>query len=427
MKSILYSIVFAMLILSCSSPKKSDPIIAVNQPAEFESQEAIWLIWPSTDHKEGESVEQVTLAIVEALVGNIDIVITCKDKELLAQAEESLKKHFGELPKLKLLQLPSVEIWARDMGPIFVETNQNTWAIADFNFNSWGYSDTLNIDTKTEELYDERVAKHFQLPVISSTMISEGGNREVNGKGTLITTEAVEMDRNPEMTKADMEKEYKRLLGVKKIIWLKQGLVEDDHTFRGPITTVDGDKAYTVVTTNGHVDEFARFVNDSTILFAKVDSVDLEDPIAFENHKRMEENYRILSKATDQDGKPFTIVRMSLPGTIFSSMNPGDYVYEYIKTLDYTNGSTFPNGEPIKVMAALSYLNFIITNKVVIGQRCWKEGMSNDLKLKDEEAAQILQSVFPDRKIVMIDAFAVNLGGGGIHCISMHQPLFSSN
>ncbi|MBU2905757.1 agmatine deiminase family protein [Arenibacter algicola] len=427
MKLILNSILFSMLILSCSSPKKSDPIIAVNQPAEFESQEAIWLIWPSTDHKEGESVEQVTLAIVEALMGNIGIVITCKDKELLTQAEESLKKYFGELPKLKLLQLPSVETWARDMGPIFVETNQNTWAIADFNFNAWGYSDTLDIDTKTEELYDERVAKHFQLPVISSRMISEGGNREVNGKGTLITTEAVEMDRNPDMTKADMEKEYKRLLGVKKIIWLKQGLVEDDHTFRGPITTVDGDKAYTVVTTNGHVDEFARFVNDSTILFAKMDSVDLEDPIAFENHKRMEENYRILSEATDQNGKPFTIIRMPLPGTIFSSMNPGDYVYEYIKTLDYTNGSTFPNGEPIKVMAALSYLNFIITNKVVIGQRCWREGMSKELKLKDEEAAQILQSVFPDRKIVMIDALAVNLGGGGIHCISMHQPLFSSN
>ncbi|MCK0145238.1 agmatine deiminase family protein [Arenibacter sp. F26102] len=427
MKSILYSFIFVVLILSCSSPKKTDPIIVLNQPAEFETQEAIWLIWPSTDHKEGESVEKVTLDIVEALLGNIDIVITCKDKELLAQAEESLKKHFGELPKLKLLQLPSVEIWARDMGPIFVETNQNTWAIADFNFNSWGYSDTLDIDTKTEELYDERVAKHFQLPIISSTMISEGGNREVNGKGTLITTEAVEMDRNPEMTKVDMEKEYKRLLGVKKIIWLKQGLVEDDHTFRGPITTVDGDKAYTVVTTNGHVDEFARFVNDSTILFAKVDSVDLEDPIAFENHKRMEENYRILTEATDQDGKPFTIIRMPLPGTIFSSMNPGDYVYEYIKTLDYTNGSTFPNGEPIKVMAALSYLNFIITNKVVIGQRCWREGMSNELKLMDEEAAQILQSAFPDRKIAMIDALAVNLGGGGIHCISMHQPLFSSN
>ncbi|MEQ9580752.1 MAG: agmatine deiminase family protein, partial [Arenibacter sp.] len=105
----------------------------VNQPAEFESQEAIWLIWPSTDHKEGESVEQVTLAIVEALIGNIDMVITCKDKELLARAKDTLKKYFGELPKLKLLELPSIEIWTRDMGPIFVETNKNTLAIADFN------------------------------------------------------------------------------------------------------------------------------------------------------------------------------------------------------------------------------------------------------------------------------------------------------
>ncbi|RAJ12573.1 agmatine deiminase family protein [Arenibacter echinorum] len=427
MKLILNSILFSMLILSCSSPAKTEQILVVNQPAEFEPQEAIWLIWPSTDHKEGESVEQVSLAIVESLLGNIDIVITCKDKELLAHAKDTLKKYFGELPKLKLLEFPSIEIWARDMGPIFVETDQNTLAIADFNFNSWGYSDTLNIDTKTEELYDERVAKRFNLPVISSAMISEGGNREVNGRGTLITTEAVEMDRNPHMTKAEMESEYKRLLGVKKIIWLKQGLVEDDHTFLGPITTLDGQNAYTVVTTNGHVDEFARFVNDSTILMAKVDSVEFNDPIAWENHKRMEENYKILSGATDQDGNPFTIIRMPLPGTIFSTMSPGDYVYEYIKTLDYTNGSTFPNGEPIKVMAALSYLNFIITNKVVIGQRCWREGMSNELKLKDENAAQILQSVFPDRKIVMIDALAVNLGGGGIHCISMHQPLFSFN
>ncbi|MBC8768119.1 agmatine deiminase family protein [Arenibacter sp. BSSL-BM3] len=427
MRSFINSFVISLLMLSCSSPKKTDSFYVVNQPAEFESQEAIWLIWPSTDHKEGESVEQVTLAIVEALMGNIEIVITCKDKELMAHAQETLKKHFGELTKLKLLQLPSIEIWARDMGPIFVETNHNTMAMADFNFNSWGYSDTLNIDTKTEELYDERVAKHFQLPVISSTMISEGGNREVNGRGTLITTEAVEMDRNPHMTKEEMEKEYKRLLGVKKIIWLKKGLVEDDHTFLGPVTTLDGHTAYTVVTTNGHVDEFARFVNDSTILFAKVDSVDLGDPIAFENHKRMEENYRILSEATDQDGKPFTIIEMPLPGTIFSSMSPGDYVYDYIKTLDYRDGSTFPNGDNVKVMAALSYLNFIITNKVVIGQTSWREGMPDELKLKDEKAKHILQSVFPDRKVIMIDALAVNLGGGGIHCISMHQPTFPTH
>ncbi|MBK9398573.1 MAG: agmatine deiminase family protein [Saprospiraceae bacterium] len=78
-------------------------------------------------------------------------------------------------------------------------------------------------------------------------------------------------------------------------------------------------------------------------------------------------------------------------------------------------------------MAALSYLNFIITNKVIIGQRCWREGMPLELKSKDEKAAQILQSVFPNRKVIMIDALAVNLGGGGIHCISMQQPALSNN
>ena len=424
MRSFLNYLLITFLLLSCSSTKKTNDFYVVNQQAEFESQDAIWLIWPSTDHKEGESVEQVTLEIIEALIGDMDLVITCKNKELLAHAKITLTNYFGELPRLKLLVIPSYEIWARDMGPIFVETNQNTPAIADFNFNSWGYSDTLDIDTKTEEMYDVRIAEQFNLPVISSAMISEGGNREVNGRGTLITTESVEMDRNPDMTKEAMELEYKRLLGVKKIIWLKQGLVEDNHTFLGPITTSEGTKAYTVVTTNGHIDEFARFVNDSTILMAKVDSLEFDDPIALENHKRIEVNYQILSEATDQEGKPFTIVRMPLPGTIFSTMSPGDYVYEYIKTLDYRDGSTFPNGDSVKVMAALSYLNFIITNKVVIGQRCWREGMPDDLKLKDEKATQILQSVFPERRVIMIDALAVNLGGGGIHCISMHQPTF---
>jgi agmatine deiminase len=427
MKPILTNLIIACLIISCVSPKKNDTLFVVNQPAEFETQEAIWLIWPSTNHKEGESVEKVMFSIIEPLLGVIDIVVTCKNKELLQIAEKTLKNRFGKQPRLKLLEIPSIEIWARDMGPIFVKTNKKTLAIADFNFNFWGYSDTLNIDTKTEEMYDARVAEHFNLPVISSAMISEGGNREVNGKGTLITTETVEMGRNPTMTKKDMEAEYKRLLGIKKTIWLKQGLVEDDHTFLGPITTSDGTKAYTVVATNGHVDEFVRFVNDSTILLAQIDSTEFNDPIAFQNHKRIEENYQILLKSTDQDGKPFTIIRMPLPGTVFSTLSPGDYVYEFIKTLDYENGSTFPDGDTVKVMAALSYLNFIITNKVIIGQTYWREGMPNELKEKDEEAAIILQSVFPNRKIIMIDALAINLGGGGIHCISMQQPALSNN
>lgn len=424
MKSILTTFISALFLISCSSNKEKE-IYVVRQPAEFETQEAFWLIWPTTDYKEGESTEKVTLSIIEAIAGTEKIMITCKNDSILKHAKEVVKNHFGTMKNITFLELPSYDIWDRDMGPIFVETSDNKMAIADFNFNAWGYTDTLDVDTKTEEMYDVNVAKKFKLPVISTALISEGGNREVNGKGTMITSEAVEMGRNPNMTKPQLEAEYKRLLGIKKVIWLKQGVVEDDHTFLGPITTADGSKAYTVITTNGHVDEFVRFVNDSTILFGEVNNKNLSDPIAQENYKRMEENFKILSQATDQDVKPFHIVRMPLPETTFSTLSPGDNVYEYIKALDYKDASTFPDGEKVKVIAALSYLNFIITNKVIIGQKTWREGLPNELKWNDEKAAQILQSVFPERKVIMIDALAVNLGGGGLHCISMQQPVAS--
>jgi len=422
MRPTLTVAVIVLLFISCSSPTGKDNLMVVAQPAEFQQQEAIWLIWPSTEYKKGESIENVTLSIIKAIKGQQNIIISCKNATLLNHARDVIINRFGDLKNITLVELPSFDIWVRDMGPIFVKTNQDKMAIADFNFNSWGYSDTLAPDNITEEMYDERVGNHLKLPVVSSSMISEGGNHEVNGKGTLMITEAVEMNRNPNMNKEQMETEYKRLLGVKKIIWLQQGLVEDDHSFRGPVTTPNGQKAYTVITTNGHIDEFARFVNDSTILLAQVDSAVSGDPIAAENFKRIEENYKILAAATDQDGKPFTIVRLPLNRTVYSTLSPGDWVYDYLKTLNYQDGSSFPDGDTIKVIAALSYLNFIITNKVIIGQSCWREGMPDELKLQDEKALKVLQSVFPGRKVIMIDALAVNLGGGGLHCISMQQP-----
>ena len=423
---LLTLIIFNLIVLSCTTPVKKEekPMTIIRQPAEFESQDAVWLIWPPSDHKEDESVHEVTLSIIDALVDDLNVVVTCATDELCDQARKILNQRFKESLNLTVQALPSVELWARDMGPVFVETNQKTLAIADFNFDAWGHADTLDADAKIEEMYDVGVAKLLNLPVISSAMVSEGGNREVNGKGTLMVTESVEKGRNPAMSRSAMEAEYERLLGVKKTIWLKQGLREDDHTFLGPLSTGEGTKAYTVVTTNGHIDEFARFVNDSTILLAAVDSSDFDDPIALENHRRMAENYEILSKARDQDGKPFQVVRMPLPKTILTKMGPGDYVYDYIKTLDYQDGSKFPEGDSITVVAAASYLNFLITNKVIIGQKYWRQGMSEEIKLRDLKAAAILRSVFPNRKVVMLDALAVNLGGGGIHCISMQQPTF---
>lgn len=423
-RSILSLVLVAMFGVACdtSSEKKQASLAVARQMGEFEKIEALWLIWPTTDHKEGESVETVTLSIIEAVVPHIKVVITCTDDAILQRAKSTLRGTYPDLEPFIFHVIPSVELWARDMGPVFVELENGQHAIADFNFDSWGYADTLDQNSRIEEQYDERVAELLGLPLISSNMISEGGNRELNGKGTLIVTEAVETGRNPGMSKAAMEAEYQRLLGVKNTIWLREGLLEDQHTFLGPLSISDTTKAYTVVTTNGHIDEFARFVNDSTLLLAALDTIELHDPIARENHKRLEENFNILSNSTDQDGNPFQIVRLPLPQTILTTMQPGDYVYDYIKTLDYGDAGPFPDGETITVVAPASYLNFIITNEVILGQKYWREGMPEQLKMQDLEAQRILQEVFPDRKVIMLDALAVNLGGGGLHCISMHQP-----
>ncbi len=411
-----------LLCLFACGQNQDTELKVTRQPAEFEPTAAVWLIWPPADHTVQTSNSEVTLNIIESLGNDQPVVLTCANKALCEEAKSQVRQRFKEQTNITITELGSIELWARDMGPTFVETNRDELAIVDFQFNSWGYSDTTDADNQIEAAYDRGAAALLDMPVIRANLISEGGNREVNGMGTLMLTETVVKGRNPQMSLKEMEAEFGRTLGVTNVIWLKEGLREDDHTFLGPIELENGEKAYTVVTTNGHIDEFARFVNDSTILLAQVDSADLEDPVAYENHLRMEENYEILKAAKDQDGKPFHIVRMTLPRTIISSMKPGDSVYEYIKTLDYRDGSVFPVGEEIKVIAAASYLNFLIASEVVLGQRYWREGMDPVLQERDSLAQATLTALFPNRKVVMLDALAVNLGGGGIHCITMQQP-----
>jgi agmatine deiminase len=413
----------SLFLLACNTaPTPTNVPPTVNrQKAEFETNDALWLIWPTTDHKAGESVETVTMAMVDAMVSDLKVVICCAHDTVLQMAQNALRARYPDLKNLEFHVIPAVEIWTRDMGPVFVELSDGSCAIADFHFNSWGYADTLDSWAMTEEKFDENLAEILHLPVISSPMISEGGNREVNGKGTLMVTESVEQGRNPAMTKTQMEAEYHRLLGVTKVIWLKEGLVEDSHTFLGPIATPEGTKAYTCVTTNGHVDEFARFVNDSTILLASVDPAELTDSIAMENHRRLEENYQILSQSTDQNGRPFTILRLPLPPTMYSTLVPGDYVYEFIKTLNYRDGTNFPEGDTITVIVPASYLNFVVTNKVVLAPSYWREDMPETVRFRDAEAKRTLETAFPNRTVVMIDALPVNLGGGGLHCVSGYE------
>ncbi len=420
------------LLIGCSSGNQTtesttpiaDQIAVMRQPAEYDSQEAVWLIWSPVDHLTGYSNEKVIREIIDALVQKEKVIVSVANDTLLRRARASIPDEYLQQGWVELVKIPSEEIWARDMGPNFVELTNGQKAVVDFGFNAWGYTDSENMDDYTirMEKFDERVAELRNLPLIASSLISEGGNREVNGEGVLMVTEVVEKGRNPAMTLAEMEAEFQRVLGVEKVIWLQEGLLEDQHTFKGTLPLKDGKLAYTAVTTNGHIDEFARFVNDSTIVLASVKSEDRDDPVGAENHRRMEENYRILNRATDQHGKPFRIVRMPLPRLMVEEMKPGDSVYDFISGLAYEDGSAFPAGEKVTVIAAASYLNFLITDAVIIGQKYYSAGMDPAIEARDQEAAEILQQLFPQREIVMIDALAVNFGGGGIHCITMNEP-----
>lgn len=421
---------------SCNNTNTSNNAAAANaaqttaityrQAAEFEPTEAVWLIWSNYDHKEGFSNQKTQSDIIAALLPYVKIkLIVPNDSTINALKSETgplsiLAKTAVENGRLSFFKEDYREFWARDMGPAFVVGSDGKLAMADFNFSGWGYSETTDLEVQKDEKLDEKLAAKLSLKILSTDLITEGGDHEVNGKGTLVVCESVELTRNPTLTKMQIEAEFKRVLGVKKVIWLQKGLIEDDHTFTARLKNKRGDSVYTVLTTNGHVDETARFVNDSTIVLAE--PVDLDEPIDQENKRRMDANFSILKNATDQDGKPFKIVRMPLPKLMFSTLKPNDGVYEIIKTFDYKDGSKFPQGKPVKVVAASSYLNFLIANDVVLMAKYWRQGLDLAIKKRDEAAENVLKSVFPNKKIVGIDAFAVNLGGGGIHCITRNEP-----
>lgn len=423
---LLLSVAF-LAVDGCQGPeKKSGTDIKQSnqwyQAAEYAPMKAVWLLFPQVTHKKSIAIPNVTLSSIEALVPSVHVNLVVPNDSLQQIALSLIPDSLIKNGSVSILRFPYAEFWARDMGPAFLVNDKGEKAIADFMFNNWGYNDTTDARARIDEKLDEKIAAFYHLPLVSTNVVSEGGDHEVNGKGTLLLAESVERTRNPNMTATEIENEFKRVLGVSTIIWLKQGVRDDDHSFLGAIDGPDNKKYYTVLTTNGHVDEYARFVNDSTIVLAWVDSADRNSPVEIETGKRMEVNYSILTNSKDQNGAHFKILKMPMPYPVTNTLQPGDGVYDVLSTFTYSDGSTFPNGKKIDVIAAASYLNFLIANDRVLMAKYWKPGMSLLIKERDEEAQGILQKAFPDKKIIALDALAVNLGGGGIHCITMNEP-----
>lgn len=349
-------------------------------PGEFEKQQAIWLQWPAGVYSAASNpVYPVFIDIIKALDPYVRVNIISQSKEEITQIEELLKANGYSGSNVYYYVIDHLSIWARDVGPVFVKDSQNRLNVVDFGFNNYGRG--TGQDYVVESQIDKLTAQQLGLPVISTNLISEGGGIESNGRGTIMITESVALDRNPELTKSQIENEYKRVLGAKKIIWLKRGLAEDD------------------LITKGHINEIARFASPDTILLAQVLPEDrYTNSISQDSYLRLEENYSILLNSTDQDGKPFRIIRIPMPPTLYGEVDETGKI-------------------PVR-----SYLNYAVTNGAVLMQTYWKPGRSDILKTTEDQVRGIFQSVFPGRNIIGINAESVNLWGGGIHCITQHMP-----
>jgi agmatine deiminase len=346
-------------------------------PAEWELHEATWLTWPTntvtwpgTKLKE---VEGIYLRMMSALLPGEKAHLLVPDvrtgRQVLSRLE-SKKVHTGNLI---LHAVKTVDTWIRDYGPIFVKRRwkveggrwKNKLAYTKWVFNAWGgkYKDLARDSAVVDRVkYLERFRR------IDVPMVLEGGSVDMNGRGTCLTTEQclLNSNRNPDLTKKEIEARIKKNLGVTKILWLKDGIEGDD--------------------TDGHVDDIARFVSSRIILTA------VEPDRKDKNHIYLEENLRILKNSTDQDGKKFQLVEFPMPGRVEAKEG-------------HSSSGRLP----------ASYANFYIGNHAVLAP---VYSHPNDAK-----AVRILKKLFPGRKIAAIESTPLVYGLGSIHCVTQQQPL----
>jgi len=426
MKPLLF-ILAVIGLTTCKPPSEK-----FYMPGEWEPHEAVWLGW------EDDQIQYypVVVDIIKTLLPNVQVKIAVDNDSLLREAKKYLSRNGVDSNQLKFYLMPGDRYWIRDHGAAYLVNEKGELGVADFKWNRYGYGEWLKVkydnNADSVEKYlktrmnpktgsvDSLMAVSENARIEKTSVFHEGGAIEVNGKGTLILCEATVFNRNPGIPKDTLEKEFKRVLGVTNIIWMKKGLADDPHHF---FRRIAGN--YVGGGTGGHTDEFVRFVNPTTILLAWIDEKEKDlNLINRMNYERMSENLRILEQSRDQNGKSFRIIKVPLPDLIAKKIVARLDVDYTDTSLDVTvrsfSRSESPKvGDTILRVPASSYLNYLVTNGLVILPTYISEGSSKE---KEEMVKKIFQEQFPDRKIVFIDAMPLNWNGGGVHCSTQQQP-----
>ena len=332
-------------------------------PAEWEPQEAVWLSWPRdrvTWPTCFDEIQALFGEIVAAIARFEPVRVNIVENEI-ARARHLCEAAGAAMERVEFYLHPNDDVWCRDHGPLFVKNDRTgEVAVTDWNYDAWG---------KKFEPYDadnrvpERVAATLKLRRFPNPMTLEGGSVEVNGQGVLLTTDSclLNPNRNPHLTRADIEGELRAYLGVTEIVWLGEGIEGDD--------------------TDGHIDDITRFIRSDALLTAVEPNPD--DP----NHRPLAENLEKLRALRTAAGRPYEIREMPMPEPC------------------HRIGKRMPS----------SYVNYLVLNGAVLMPTFRQPG-------RDAEAAEILADCFPGREIVGIDCYDIVLESGTIHCMTQQQP-----
>ena len=342
-------------------------------PAEWARHERTWMAWPTEGYTLGEDPADAYRAWSQVA----NTIVRYEPVTMVLDPSPAARASAGEWldPAVRRVEQPLNDAWMRDIGPTFLTrgadgsgadgTRGRELAVADWTFNGWGAQAWAEWDKDAE--IAEAVARESGARRFVSRMVNEGGGIHVDGEGTVLITETVQLDqgRNPDWTKQQVERELEAFLGVRKVIWLPRGLTRDYGEFG----------------TRGHVDIVAAFVRPGVVV------VHTQPDPTHPDHEVGRENVALLRTQTDAKGRTLEVVELPAPTIL-----------------------TEADGEPVDY----SYINHYLGNGFAL--LC---GFDDP---RDRQAAEILGGLLPDRRIELVDARPVFARGGGIHCITQQQP-----
>ena len=339
--------------------------LGFRMPAEWAPHRGTWLSWP---HKHAswpgkfEPVPGIFARMVRELARHEEVHINVAGPDMEENVRALLQRERADLARVVFHANPTNDAWCRDHGPIFVHREaegRREQAIVDWDYNAWGGKyPPYDLD----DVIPTRIGRELGLPVFHPGIVMEGGAIDVNGQGTLLTTEAclLNPNRNPDLPRAQIETRLRAYLGVRHILWLGDGIAGDD--------------------TDGHVDDLARFVDPTTVV-----TVVERDP-QDENYEPLQENLQRLRSMTDQDGRPLRVEQLPMPPAL------------------HHEGQRLP----------ASYANFYIANGIVL-----LPGYDPE---RDAQARATLEHLLPDRRVVVIDCIDLVWGLGAFHCVTQQWP-----